>query len=240
MNEGDVFDEYATKYEDAVNASVAISGDSVEDFAAAKARLFARELSRGRNMAVLDFGCGTGISSRAIAKSFPGLGRLSATDTSEESIRRARELTEDPRIDFKCQTDTGLPFPDATFDAAFTSCVFHHIDRTQHGRWLREIARVLKPGGDLFVFEHNPLNPLTRRAVSDCPFDKGVILLPARYTASILRSAGLDTASPRFYYFFPRFLAFLRGFERLMAWIPLGAQYYVRGRKVARPITVSA
>ena len=228
----DVFDEYATKYEDAVNASVAISGDSVEDFATVKARLFARALSPARDLTVLDFGCGTGISSRAIIESMPALQRLSGTDTSEESIQRATKLTADPRADFVRQTQDGLPFRDGTFDAAFTSCVFHHIDRADHLRWLGELRRVLKPGGDLFIFEHNPANPLTRRAVRECPFDEGVVLLPPRYTASILRSARFVPDAPKFYYFFPRFLAALRGLEPLLASVPLGAQYYLRGRKV--------
>ena len=50
---------------------------------------------------------------------------------------------------------------------------------TEHVALLAEIRRVLKPQGLLFVFEHNPLNPLTRHAVDTCPFDENAVLIRA-------------------------------------------------------------
>ena len=43
--------------------------------------------------------------------------------------------------------------------------------------FVAELARVVRPGGLVVVFEHNPLNPLTRLVVSRVTFDDGVRLL---------------------------------------------------------------
>ena len=45
-----------------------------------------------------------------------------------------------------------LEMPDGSFDQAFTSCTFCSVTRPVEG--LREIFRVLRPGGDLYMFEH--------------------------------------------------------------------------------------
>jgi SAM-dependent methyltransferase len=124
-----------------------------------------------------------------------------------------------------------LPFVDGTFDVAFTACVFHHIEPDARRRWAAELARVVRPGGAVIVFEHNPLNPLTRMVVRRVPFDAGVKLLGGRETRRHLRAAGLHVSSPVYYGFFPRLLAALRPAEPWLRWLPMGAQYYVVGRR---------
>jgi SAM-dependent methyltransferase len=49
-----------------------------------------------------------------------------------------------------------LPFATGAFDAAFAFCVYHHIEPGDRVRHLSELARVVRPGGSVFVFEHNP------------------------------------------------------------------------------------
>ena len=178
---------------------------------------------------VLDFGCGTGVSTRALAAAAPAW-QITGIDPSHESIECARR-TSPNTARFVHDVGSGLPFADSAFDLVFTACVFHHIERAQHSSWVLEIQRVLKPQGRLFLFEHNPYNPLTRRSVRECPFDDGVTLLTGRYAAGVLRRAGFSVSGPTFYYFFPRAFGFLRPMERLLRWFPLGAQYYVTGRK---------
>jgi hypothetical protein len=86
------------------------------------------------------------------------------------------------------------------------------------------VASKLAPGGRLFVFEHNPYNPLTRRAVRDCPFDDDAILLPPGEVRGLLQRAALAGVRQDFVLFFPRSLARLRPLEPWLRWCPLGAQ----------------
>ena len=109
--------------------------------------------------------------------------------------------------------------------------MFHHIDHAEHVAKLREIRRVLADGGWLFVFEHNPWNPLTRRAVRDCPFDENAHLMTAGTLRQRALEAGFSSAKVRYRIFFPAPLARLRPLEKLLTWLPLGAQYSVTCRK---------
>lgn len=223
------FDDYADRYDATVQQAISASGESVQFFAALKARLMADTLARaGRQPArVVDFGCGIGNSTRELVTVFPSA-QVVGVDPSSESIARARELA-GPRTDFQVVDGDRLPFADGTFDSAFAACVFHHIERPQRARWASEIRRVLRPGGDFFLFEHNPYNPLTRRVVANVPFDEGVELLTPRETSTLLSEAGFETDAATFYFFFPHFLKRLRVAERWLRRLPLGGQYFVRG-----------
>jgi hypothetical protein len=76
------------------------------------------------------------------------------------------------------------------------------------------------------LFEHNPLNPLTRKAVRGCKFDRDAELLGRRETARLLTEAGLFPRR-RYIEFFPRESGLLRRIEVRLGWLPLGAQYVV-------------
>ena len=129
---------------------------------------------------------------------------------------------------FRVNTDSTLPYDDHSFDLVQVACVFHHIKPQQRDHWIREIKRVLKPGGEVFVFEHNVLNPLTVKAVRDCPFDEDAILLPRRELLRRLRTAGFSTISVRYIVFFPAVMKFLRPLESWLGLVPFGAQYVIR------------
>lgn len=223
------FDRYASRYAEMVNAAIATSGEDVEYFAGLKAHLLRAALSESQPRALLDFGCGIGTATRAIRLALPAIPSIVGVDPSIDSVHRAREYPRrNERITYEISGDDRLPFADEAFDIVFTSCVFHHIDRADHQHWLREIRRVLSPDGQFFLFEHNPYNPLTQRAVRECPFDEGVVLLHPGYARAALGSAGFRADPPHYYFFFPRALRFLRRHERRLSRIPLGAQYFVR------------
>ena len=74
------------------------------------------------------------------------------------------------------------------------------------------------------MFEHNPWNPVTRRAVADCPFDDDAILLWPRELRSLFREAGYEDVRQDFIVFFPRSLALLRPLEPKLRWLFLGGQ----------------
>jgi hypothetical protein len=76
------------------------------------------------------------------------------------------------------------------------------------------------------IFEHNPLNPLTRAVVGACPFDENAVLIPARTLKARLQASGFGEVEIAYTAFFPHVLAGLRRFEGALARLPLGAQYY--------------
>ena len=225
------FDRYADEYDATVQAAIGASGESVAYFAALKARLAKVEAPPGTGR-VLDFGCGIGNTSRALATEF-GSARITGCDPSAASVATAKARAS-PRIDYVGTDDRRLPFDDATFDLAVAACVFHHIDGDRHAFWAGEIARVLRPRGRFVLFEHNPLNPLTRRVVQNIPFDRDVVLLGRAEAQRLVRDANLRVARSRYYFFFPRWLAALRPAEPWMGWVPLGGQYYVVGQRTER------
>ncbi len=65
------------------------------------------------------------------------------------------------------KAENGPSFPDGYFDLVFVSCVMHHSDNEQHPGILKELARVCGEKSSLFIFEHNPRNPVTRLFVKN-------------------------------------------------------------------------
>jgi SAM-dependent methyltransferase len=231
-DQGYLFDGYAGTYEDAVNESIGVSGETVDYFATLKARLLSNFVRRDATPRVLDFGCGTGLSTRALARELGDRAKVVGVDPSAACIEVARQNA--PRnVVHEQLTTNSIPLVAGAVDVAVASCVFHHIERHEHKRWLTELVRVLRPGGRAFIFEHNPYNPLTRRAVQLCPFDEGVTLLQPAYTRRVMAEAQLDADTPYFYFFLPRSLARFRYLEPTLRRLPLGAQYFVTGVKRA-------
>jgi SAM-dependent methyltransferase len=228
---GPQFDRYAGSYHDLHKASVRASGEEPEYFAAYKvahmATALGAELTAG-SVRILDFGCGVGGSIRHLRKYFPKAD-LFGVDVSGESLRLARHAH--PDVTYSQITTDRIELPDACVDVVMAACVYHHIPLAERMRWTAEIRRVLRPGGCLFLFEHNPLNPLTQKVVRDCPFDEDAILLPSSESLSLIRGAGFHDVDLAYIVFFPRQLARLRPLEKALGWLPLGAQYVVQGRK---------
>jgi ubiquinone/menaquinone biosynthesis C-methylase UbiE len=222
------FDRYAHSYRDLHRDSVRLSGEEPEFFAAYKVDFVATHLaSVATPLRLLDFGCGVGGSLQHMRRRFPQ-GQLYGVDVSEESLALARKAH--PHAEFSLVQGSTIGLPDDSVDVAMAACVFHHIPPSERASWVSELHRVLRPGGTLFVFEHNPLNPLTRKVVNDCPFDDDAILLPRRETTTLLRNAGFEDVEADYIVFFPQALAALRPIERHLGWLPAGAQYAVHGR----------
>lgn len=126
-----------------------------------------------------------------------------------------------------------IPLPDDSVDLVFVACVFHHVPPEQHISLMKECFRCLKAGGKIYVFEHNPWNPMTQWIVRHDKGDEDAILINSCKMKQRLKKAGFSSAKSRFTIFMPRkgFFKKLCFLEKCFSWIPIGAQYYVCGKK---------
>jgi hypothetical protein len=120
----------------------------------------------------------------------------------------------------------------AQYDFILAACVFHHIEPDRRGLVLRRLWEGLRRRSVIVIWEHNPWNPVTRRIVKDCAFDRDARLLSI---AEMIRlwSETIDNGETgyQFVTFFPGILRQLQPVERLLAWLPLGGQWVFWGEK---------
>ena len=227
------FDKFADEYRNTHAKNIGASGETPEFFAEYKVKDLAELVPKRATEAlrILDFGAGVGTSVPWFKQYFPD-SSVTCLDVSRKSldIGEQRHAGQARFVHFDGHT---LPFEDGSFDIAFTACVFHHIDHAEHARLLSEIRRALAPNGRFIIFEHNPYNPLTVRAVNTCPFDENAVLLKPATLVSQMQRAGFADVQRRYRIFFPHLARALRPAERHLSWLPLGAQYYVTGTRRA-------
>jgi SAM-dependent methyltransferase len=221
------FDKFAEEYRAAHAQNIKISGEEPDYFARYKIDEVTRRwrgMGRAAPAAVLDFGTGIGNSLPYLKAAFPQA-RLTGIDVSEKSLEVAAQRF--PGAAELVRYDGGEPpLAPASFDLVFSACVFHHIDPAEHVALLASLKRLLKPGGLLVIFEHNPVNPVTRYIVATCPFDENAVLISAPDFVRRQRQAGFAKVEAAYTGFFPGSLKALRPLERFMTALPVGAQYY--------------
>jgi ubiquinone/menaquinone biosynthesis C-methylase UbiE len=225
------FDKFADEYYDLLARNITASGETPEFFTEYKIKDVAFHLERDgvAPRTILDFGAGVGSSVPYFRKYFP-CSALTCADVSQRSLDLSRKRYPGGEHYTRIIGDR-LPFPDGSFDVVFSACVFHHIPHEEHAHWLSELNRVTAAGGKLFIFEHNPLNPLTVSVVRSCPFDENAHLINGWTFSRRIADARWSNVKVRYRIFFPRMLAMLRRLEPHLCSLPLGAQYYVSGQK---------
>lgn len=115
-------------------------------------RALLRQAPLRPNDRVLDIGCGTGTLVTLMKRLYPGL-EVVGLDPDPKALARAKKKA--VRAGASVSLDRGfsdeLPYPDASFDRVFSSFMFHHLEAESRGKTLREVRRVLKPGGSLHL-----------------------------------------------------------------------------------------
>lgn len=96
--------------------------------------------------AALDFGCGVGRLTQALARRFASCVGL---DISEQMVRQAGLLNQYPHCRYIASSAVRLPFDDAGFAFLYSNIVLQHVPRALAKNYLREFVRVLAPGGVL-------------------------------------------------------------------------------------------
>lgn len=136
---------------------------------------------------VLDVGCGPGHLALELARRAPGL-RVTGLDIDRAMIDRATANAERlpapyaaSHPEFVVGDVTALPFPDGSFDAVVTTFSMHHWADAESG--LREVRRVLRPGGRAIVWE---FGRRVRALESRMP-DPAAVAARAGFGASLVR-----------------------------------------------------
>jgi SAM-dependent methyltransferase len=217
-------ERYELQVEDAIRFARREHAFFLEAKAEALLDLVERRLPTGTPVRALDVGCGDG---RLDAMLEP-LGELHGVDVTPEMVAAAAETA--PHGRFQIADGTRLPYGDGAFDLTFTVCALHHVGPPERPAYLGELARVTRAGGLVVVFEHNPVNPLTRLVVSRCAFDEGVVLVGRRRLGRLAREAGLTVEETRYILLFPWKRTPFRQVERGLARLPVGAQYFLAAR----------
>jgi ubiquinone/menaquinone biosynthesis C-methylase UbiE len=116
---------------------------------------------------VLEIGCGTG-SLTLVAKAKAGQGKVCGIDAAPEMVEvaQAKAARAGSAIEFKQGFLQEIPYPDQSFDQVLCSFMIFHTSQGVRVKGFAEIARVLKPGGRVFILDTStPTRPWVKRMV---------------------------------------------------------------------------
>jgi ubiquinone/menaquinone biosynthesis C-methylase UbiE len=142
---------------------------------------------------VLDVGCGTGYFTRLLAEAVAPCGTAVGVDPSPEVIVRARRSTGLTNCTFVEGIAEALDAEDQSYDVVVSSLMLHHLPETLRPQAIREMSRVLRPGGRVLVADFRPPTTRIGRLLL-----KGHVISPAMRTNPVhllepmVREAGFE------------------------------------------------
>lgn len=104
---------------------------------------------------VLDVGCGTGLLAILAKRQVGESGAVYGVDASPEMIASVREKSKRAGVELILEEGAAqaLPLGDAQVDVALSTLMLHHVARRARPEMVREVARVLKPGGRFLLVD---------------------------------------------------------------------------------------
>jgi ubiquinone/menaquinone biosynthesis C-methylase UbiE len=103
---------------------------------------------------VLDIGCGTGTLAVLLKQRSPDI-QVFGLDPDPKALARAAHKAQKKSLEvaFDQGFADALPYPTASFDTVVSSFMFHHLETEVKEKMLREVRRVLKPGGRFHLLD---------------------------------------------------------------------------------------
>jgi ubiquinone/menaquinone biosynthesis C-methylase UbiE len=166
-------------------------------------RAFLQEVPFPQDARVLDVGCGSGVSTRMLAR-WPNVASVVGVDPAPALLEKARlAATGMPHVSFSEGDGRSLPFDDAMFDIVTSDSTLSHVPGPE--RAIGEAFRVLRTDGCLAVFDgdyatttvaladHDPLQACVDAMMANSVSDRWIM----RRLTSVVASCGFDVVSFR-------------------------------------------
>lgn len=163
---------------------------------------YASKLDLNEASRILEIGCGTGVVTRTLAQ-HPGFaGRVVGADQSPDLLAHARTLADEAglgeRIEYHLEDAHALSYEGESFDIAVAHTLISHV--TDPERVLSELARVVRPGGLVVIFDGDyasltygcvdeSLGPRMDHALAAATFNNRIIM---RSLPQLLTAAGFN------------------------------------------------
>jgi len=216
------------QYDEMLKKGIGVTGNDKHFFINGRLDLLIQQLPGDfKANRILDYGCGTGATSKQLSSLFPNA-KVIGTDISDASVLYAKRIHSADNLEFINFTYLEKCEP---FDLVYLNCVLHHIEPKHRLTTMNQLFEVCKPKALIWIFENNPANPGTRLAMHTNPFDKGVIKIWPSELRNMMKLAGFEDFETTFLFYFPQWLSVFRPIESFLSKVPLGGQYAVFAKK---------